>query len=116
MASGTSFPPFLPRRSLPARQLVSLKVLLAVCAIWGMVVSFFSERSIAFWGSVASIVVLLLVIHLEWIRPYLRTRRLKKPVKAHFTIRQNPDSDIEPRPTSVIGAKADMARTCQHVR
>jgi len=64
--------------------------------IWGPLASFFSERSMAFWGSLASIIVLVLLVHLEWVRPYFRTRRLQRPVKAHFTIRTAPDTDIEP--------------------
>jgi hypothetical protein len=68
----------------------------AVGAIWEAAKSFVSERSIAFWGSLASVVVLALLVHLEWVSPYLRTFRLKRPVKAHFTIRQVPGSDIEP--------------------
>ena len=55
-----------------------------------------ADRDVAFWGSVASIIVLGLIVHIEWIRPRLRDRKLRRPVKAHFTIRQTPGSDIEP--------------------
>jgi hypothetical protein len=64
-------------------------------AIWGLI-STAREQSVAFWGSGASILVLLLLIYFEWVRPRLRERKLKRPVKAHFTIRRSENNDEEP--------------------
>jgi hypothetical protein len=68
---------------------------LAVGAIWGIITSTASEHSVAFAGSVASIIVL---IHIEWVRARLRERKLRLPVEAHFTIRRSENSDLEPQP------------------
>ena len=35
---------------------------------------------------------------------------------ARVLINRQPNADLEHSPTSVIGGKADMARTCQYVR
>ena len=42
-------------------------------AFWGWL----ADRDVAFWGSLASIIVLLILVYVEWIRPRLRDRKLK---------------------------------------
>lgn len=74
-------------------------------AFWGWL----ADRDVAFWGSLASIIVLLILVYVEWIRPRLRDRKLKWPVKGHFTIRQTPDSDIEPHHVQTLVLRSHSA-------
>ena len=60
--------------------------------IWG----WFTARDIALWGSLASTIVLGLIVHIERVRPRLRERKLKRTVEAHFTVRTYENDDIEP--------------------
>ena len=52
------------------------------------VTSLSAEQLIAALGSAASVIVLLILTYTEWIKPFRRMIKLKRPVRAHFTGRE----------------------------